>query len=87
MRVELGHAELAGIVDVGEQDLRDRAAARRLVELELAACARATKRSTSGLEVLLQHVVAEVHDEVVVAEEVARDQHAVSEAERLRPGG
>ena len=33
-------------------------------------------------EVLLEQVVAEVHDEVVGAEEVAGDQHAVGEAER-----
>ena len=33
-------------------------------------------------EVLLEHVVAEVHDEVVVAEEVAGDQHAVRQTER-----
>ena len=47
----------------------------------------ATNRSTSGLQLLLEHVVAEVHHEVVVAEEVGRDEHAVGEAERLRPGG
>ena len=43
----------------------------------------ASKRSTIDFEVLLEHVVAEVHDEVVVAEEVARDEHAVREPERL----
>ena len=32
---------------------------------------------------LLEHVVAQVHDEVVVAEEVAGDQHAVGEAQRI----
>ena len=36
------------------------------------------------MQLLLQHVVAEVHDEVVVAEEVAGDQNAVREAERIR---
>ena len=40
------------------------------------------ERVDERAQVLLQHVVAEVHDEVVVAEEVARDQHAVREAER-----
>ena len=33
-------------------------------------------------EVLLQQVVAEVHHEVVPAEEVAGDQHAVGQPER-----
>ena len=42
----------------------------------------ASKRSTNVRRSLLEHVVAEVHDEVVVAEEVARDQHAVREPER-----
>ena len=35
-----------------------------------------------GAEVLLEQVVAEVHHEVVVAEEVPGDEHAVGEAER-----
>ena len=34
------------------------------------------------LQVVLEHVVAEVHHEVVVAEEVAGDEHAVREPER-----
>ncbi len=34
------------------------------------------------LQIVLEHVVAEVHDEVVVAEEVAGDEHAVGEAAR-----
>ena len=42
----------------------------------------ASKRVDELLEPLLQHVVAEVHDEVVVAEVVAGDQHAVGEPER-----
>ena len=37
MRVDLGHAELAGIVDVGQQDLRRGKVLVRRVELELAA--------------------------------------------------
>src|SRR5579862_2769120 len=35
------------------------------------------------LQVVLEHVVAEVDDEVVVGEELARDQHAVGEAAGL----
>ena len=40
------------------------------------------ERVDERAEVLLEQVVAEVHHEVVVAEEVAGDQHAVREAER-----
>ncbi len=39
-------------------------------------------RSTNSTQVLLEHVVAEVHDEVGVAQEVVGDQHAVREPER-----
>ena len=85
MHVELGDAELARIVDVREQDLRGG---------RLAACspssggaiARRQEAVDEGSEVVLEHVVAEVHDEVVVAEEVAGDEHAVREPERVRPG-
>ena len=73
-------AELAGVVDVGEQDLR---------VTRTPPSARPGRVRTFGLEALdellqtlLQHVVAEVHDEVVVAEEVAGDQDAVGEPER-----
>ena len=45
--------------------------------------ARAARNSADeGGQVLLEQVVAEVHDEVVVAEEVAGDEHAVGQAER-----
>ena len=75
-----GDAELARVVDVGEQDLRGDGRRRGPV-------ARPTARAASNaldelLEALLEHVVAEVHHEVVVAEEVAGDEHAVGEAER-----
>ena len=33
-------------------------------------------------DAIAQEVVAEIHDEVVVAEEVGRDEHAVRESER-----
>ena len=71
VRVDLGDAELRGIVDVGEQDLRG---GRRAVVVELGrgASRSASKRVDELLEALLEHVVAEVHHEVVVAEEVAR---------------
>ncbi len=79
--VDRGDTELAGVVDVGEQDLRRRRG-RRPPAL------RAPSNSLDELgEALLEHVVAEVHHEVVVTEEVAGDQHAVGEAERARPGG
>ncbi len=48
-----------------------------------AASARAASNALGELdEALLEHVVAQVHDEVVVAQEVAGDQHAVGQAER-----
>ena len=83
--VERGDAELARIVDVREQDLRGRGCRAGFVELRAAVCA-APRSGRRSLQVLLEHVVAEVHDEVVVAEELARDQHAVREPERRRPG-
>ena len=42
----------------------------------------ASKAATNAAEILLQQVVAEVHHEVVVAEEVAGDEHAVGQPER-----
>ena len=78
--VEHGDAELPRVVDVREQDLRRRAT--RPSSPGSRARARPRSASTNSFEPLLQHVVAEVHDEVVVAEEVAGDEHAVREAER-----
>ena len=65
---ELGDAELRRVVDLGEQDLRVVRAGTELVD-ELGDAAD-------------DEVVAEVHDEVVVAEEVLRDEHAVGQAQR-----
>ena len=71
--VDRGNPELTRVVDVREQDLRDReVAGRTLGLLELLDELR---------DALLEHVVAEVHHEVVVAEEVAGDEHAVRQAE------
>ena len=39
------------------------------------------------LQTLLQHVVAEIHDEVVVTEELSGDEHAVRQARAVRPEG
>ena len=80
VHVELGDAELPRVVDVREQDLRGR----RLGRPRRARVAGRAPREAvdEGPQVLLEHVVAEVHDEVVVAEEVAGDEHAVREAER-----
>ena len=71
--VEGGDAEAVRVGHLLEQDLRDRRLGRRPGRLE-----GVHERG----EVLLEQVVAEVHDEVVVAEEVAGDQHAVGQAER-----
>ena len=70
--VELGHAEAVRVGDLLQQDL---GGGRIAVD-------RAPRSRDERAEVLLEQVVAEVHDEVVVAEEVAGDQHAVGEAER-----
>ena len=43
------------------------------------AVARLEEPVDEGAEVVLEHVVAQVHHEVVVAEEVAGDEHAVGE--------
>ena len=74
--VELGDAEA---VRVG--DLR-RAGSGRPAASVAAGVGPRSKRVDERGEVLLEQVVAEVHDEVVVAEEVAGDQHAVGQAER-----
>ena len=79
--VDLGHAELARVVDVGEQDLRG-GRPPALAQLGRARRAAASNAVDELAEALLEHVVAEVHDEVVVAEEVAGDEHAVRQAER-----
>ena len=69
LTVELGHAEALGVG--------------HLVQADLGAGAAAVLEAVDDLlQALLQHVVAEVHHEVVVAEEVAGDQHAVGQAER-----
>ena len=66
--VEHGDAELARVVDVREQDLRRADPAVGAGPLR----ALASKRVDELRQALLEHVVAEVHHEVVVAEEVAR---------------
>ena len=71
--VERGDAEAVRVGHLLEQDLGRRRVGRRPGRLE-----GADERG----EVLLEQVVAEVHHEVVVAEEVAGDQHAVGQAER-----
>jgi hypothetical protein len=68
VRPELGDAELRRVLDLGEQDLGVVGAGAELVD-ELGDAAD-------------DEVVAEVHDEVLVAEEVLRDEHAVREAQR-----
>ena len=71
---EHGHARLTGIVDVREQELGG--------ELIRRGGAFGLELRDEPVQTLLEHVVAQVHHEVVVAEEVAGDQHAMGEAER-----
>ena len=78
--VELHDAEVARVVDVREQDLR-RGRRRGLAELGRSIAGR-QELVDEGPEIVLEHVVAEVYDEVVVAEEVTGDEHAVGEAAR-----
>ena len=72
---DLGDAELTGILDVCEQDLC-REARLRVVQL-----LRGLEGVDELLDALLDEVVTEIDDEVVVAQEVACDQHAVRETE------
>ena len=78
--VELGDAEVARVLDVREQDLRGGRLA-GLAQLGRLV-ARGVERVDERAQVVLQHVVAEVHDEVVVAQEVAGDEHAVRQPAR-----
>ncbi len=72
--VERRDAEPMRIRHLLEQDLRRR----RMVALALG-----VERVHERLEILFQQVVAEIHDEVVVAQEVAGDEDAVRQAERF----
>ena len=80
--VELGDAELGRVVDVSEQDLRGRDARRVVLQRRLFVPA-LLEAVDDLFQPQLQHVVAEVHDEVVVAEELTSDQDAVCEAQRF----
>jgi hypothetical protein len=78
--VELGHAKALRVLDMREEDLCSRCqrlflpepGGRRPPPLCLEA-------GHETCEILLEEVVAEVHDEVVVAQVVAGDQHGVGE--------
>ena len=72
--VQAGDAETMRIGHLLQQDLR-----RRRVVTETGRSERVDERG----EILLEQVVAQVHDEVVVAEELAGDQHAMRQTERL----
>ena len=72
--VECGDAEAVRIGNLLEQDLRS---GRSVAKSGL------LKRLYEGGEVLLEQVVAEVHHEVIVTQELMRDKHAVRQAERL----
>jgi hypothetical protein len=71
---QLGHAEALRVGHLLEQDLR-----RGRLGVGAAGL---LERVDERPEVLLQQVVAEVHHEVVVAEEVLGDEHAVGQPER-----
>ena len=81
--VDLGDAERAGVRHLRQQDLSG-GRPRSLCRL--------TSRSfgdeplDEGGQTGFEHVVAEVHDEFVVAEIVACDEHAVGQPERLGLG-
>ena len=64
-----------------EQDLRDGRTHAGIMEFRRT-IALLLEAIDDRLQVLLQHVVAEVDDEVVIAEERMRDPHAVGKAER-----
>ena len=66
---------------MGEQDLRARVRRRLLAELGVTLAGH-EEAVDERAQVVLQHVVAEVDDEVVIAEERMRDPHAVGKAER-----
>ena len=72
--VEFGDAEPVRVGHLLEEDLRVG---------WLVAGARRAEGVDEGGEVLFQEVVAEVHDEVVLAEELPGDEHAVGEPEGL----
>ena len=73
---DLGNTELPRVIDVTQQDLRRRC--RRT-----ALGARRFELVHEPLKTLFKHVVAQVHDEVFIAEKLVGNQHAVREAERL----
>ena len=78
--VELGDAEVAGVLHVGEQDL---GGGRLAWFAELGGpAARFEETVDPRAQIVLEHVVAEVHDELVFAEELARDQDAVRQPAR-----
>ena len=80
--VQLGDAEALGVLHVRQEDLR------RRQQRPLLAKAGRGRPGTLRLEaadeiaqVLLEEVVAQVHDEVLVAQELAGDQHGVGQPE------
>ena len=74
-RIQVGDPKLARVIDAGEQDL----CRRRFGSTTRASSLEAFDEL---VQPVLEHVVAEVHHEVAIAQEIARDQHAVSEPER-----
>jgi hypothetical protein len=77
--VELGDAEAVRVGHSLQQDLRGR-------RVEARRAAWASNACTNAAEVLFEQVVAEVHHEVVVAEEVGRSARS-GPARAARPAG
>src|SRR5581483_6633417 len=79
--VDLGHAEAVGVGHGTQQDLGHRRPVLALQRRGGCLLALRLEALDEAGHALLDHVVAEVDDEVVVAEEVPGDAHAVPEAE------
>src|SRR6476620_10232879 len=79
--IHLRDSEPLRIRDGAQQDLRGRWAVITIERRLVRAAPFRFETINEARDTLLNHVVAEIHDEVVVAEEVAADEDAVAEAE------
>ena len=81
--VDSRDAERRGVIDLGQQDLGDQLVG-LFAELRfVGGLSRRLKARDKLLKTLFEHVVAEIHDEVVVAKELLGYQYTVSQPERL----
>jgi len=74
--VNFSYAELSWVFDMTQQDLR-----RRLVDR--VDRSRTFKIVDEFFKTLFEHVVAQIHDEVVFSQKLVSDQHTVRQAKRL----